>query len=54
MANDINKMFKDAAKQIVNDCYRYLRHECGMTALQAWNKMQQWRKETSLPPMPTY
>lgn len=50
----INKMFRQVARQIVVDCYRFLRHEKGMTALQAWNKMQQWRTEPSLPPRPTY
>lgn len=57
MATDvdsINAMFRQTAKQIVRDCYRFLRNEKGMTALQAWNKMKQWRADPLGPPRPTY
>jgi hypothetical protein len=50
----INQMFRQVAKQIVRDCYLFLRREKGMTALQAWRQMQTWRTEPNLPPCPTY
>lgn len=50
----INRMFRQTAKQLVRECYLFLRREKGLTALQAWNKMQQWRTEPSLTPRPTY